>query len=43
MQSAGVLDDQTLLQVRLLRFMNWFLATFATLAVLMSIAIHSSA
>jgi hypothetical protein len=38
-QSAGVLDDQILLQVRLRRFMNWFLASFTTLAVLMSIAL----
>jgi rsbT co-antagonist protein RsbR len=38
-QSAGVLDDQILLQVRLRRFMNWFLAAFTTLAVLMSIVL----
>ena len=38
-QSAGVLDDQILLQVRLRRFMNWFLVAFTTLAVLMSIVL----
>jgi hypothetical protein len=31
-QSAGVLDDQILLQALLQRFMIWFLATFAMLA-----------
>jgi hypothetical protein len=36
-QSAVALDDQTILQVRLQRFMNWLLAAFATLAVLMTI------
>jgi len=38
-QSAGVLDDQIRLQARLRRFMNWFLASFTTLAVLMSIVL----
>jgi hypothetical protein len=38
-QPASALDDQTLLQARLWRFMNWFLAAFATLAVLMTIAV----
>ena len=38
-QSVGVLDDQILLQVRLRRFMNWFLASFTTLAVLISIVL----
>ena len=38
-KTRAVLDDQILLQVRLRRFMNWFLASFTTLAVLMSIAL----
>ena len=36
-QSAPAFDDQIRLQARLRRFMTWFLATFITLAVLMSI------
>jgi rsbT co-antagonist protein RsbR len=35
--SAIVLDDTTLLQMRLRRFMNWLLAAFLTLAVLLTI------
>jgi rsbT co-antagonist protein RsbR len=38
-QPTLVLDDPRLLQKRLQRFMNWLLAAFATLAVLMTIAL----
>ncbi len=36
MPSAIVLDDAILLQMRLRRFMNWLLAAFLTLALLMT-------
>jgi rsbT co-antagonist protein RsbR len=36
-QSTLALDDQTILQVRLRRFMHWLLAAFGTLAVLMTL------
>jgi rsbT co-antagonist protein RsbR len=36
-QSAVALDDSTILQARLRRFMYWLLAAFGTLAVLMTI------
>jgi rsbT co-antagonist protein RsbR len=35
-QSASVLDDAILLQMRLRRFMSWLLAAFLTLAILMT-------
>jgi len=38
-QPAVALDDWTLLQARLQRFMTWLLAAFATLAVLTTIAL----
>jgi hypothetical protein len=38
-QLTGALDDQMRLQARLRRFMNWFLAAFTTLALLMTIAL----